>query len=214
LSTCTAIALTFFFATAIQKPSDTDKTALKPWAERVGKAVSREGWVVEAKGNEVIVRRTKPVALVKNWANSIDGKPTPAGEGTIQFALSFGPKMSADEYDRLAGINAASDKEFDRLKRELKLPHKFDDIIATTPEEKERLKTFREVTAKLPRHDLPDLYSSEHSIQFFHSNGWRYPAEKTISTECTEVVETLLRLFGLYNPAVANRSQAFGRYRK
>lgn len=192
-----------------------DEALSKRWAERVGKAVRRDGWTVEAKGNEVVVRRSKPVALIQVVPNSPDGKPTPAGEGTIQYALRFGPKLTVDEYDRLAAINAASDKEYDRLKHELKLPHKFDDILASTPEEKARLKAFRETTAKLPRHDLPDLYTPDQSVEYFHSsNGWSYPEDKAIGAECREVEQTLLRLFGMYDPAAASGNRGLGRQRK
>ncbi len=40
--------------------------------------------------------------------------------------------MSIDEYERLAAVNAASEKEYDRLRRAVDLPHKFGDFIAAT----------------------------------------------------------------------------------
>src|SRR5262245_46928033 len=72
------------------------------WAARVGKAVSRDNWSVEVRGNEITVRRDKPVRMARVLPNSPPGaKPIPDGERTIRFVLRFAPKMSVDEYDRL-----------------------------------------------------------------------------------------------------------------
>ena len=104
------------------------------WVTRV-KAVARDGWSVELRGNEITIQRSKPVAMVRVFANPAPGdKPIPDGEQTIKFVLRFAAKMSMDEYERLAAVNAASEKEYDRLHRAVGLPHKFDDFIATTPE--------------------------------------------------------------------------------
>jgi hypothetical protein len=183
------------------------------WVARV-KAVSRDGWSVELQGNEITVRRSKPVAMVRVLPNSADDdKPIPDGKRTIKFVLRFAPKMSMDEYERLAAVNAASEKEYDRLHRAVGLPHKFYEFLPTTPEEKKRVEEFRAAVAKLPRHTLPDLYTPDHSIYFLHSkDGWSSPADEAVVAECEDMEDTLMRFFGMYNPAAAARRQWVGEY--
>jgi len=183
------------------------------WVTRV-KAVARDGWSVELQGNEITVRRSKPVAMVRVLANAPEGaKPIPDGQRAIKFVLRFAPAMSMDEYERLAAVNAASEKEYDRLHRAVGLPHKFDDFVATTPEEKKRVEEFRAAVAKLPRHTPPDLYTPDHSIYFLHPwDGWSSPADEAVAAECRDVEDTLMRFFGMYSPAAAARRQRVGQY--
>jgi hypothetical protein len=185
----------------------------RKWVARI-KALTRDGWSVTLQGNEITIRRSRPVAMVRVLPNPAPGaKPIPDGERTIKFVLRFAPRMSMDEYERLAAVNAASAKEYDQLHRAVGLPHKFDDFIARTPEEKKRVEVFRAAVAKLPRHTLPDLYTPDHSIYLLHSwDGWSSPADKGVAAECRDVEETLLRYFGMYNPAAAARRQGVGQY--
>jgi hypothetical protein len=184
------------------------------WAARVGRAVARDNWSVEARGNEITVRRNKPVVMVRVLPNPAPGaKPIPDGEKTIRFVLRFAPKMSVDVYDRLAAVNAASEKEYDRLQRAVGLSHKFDEFTATTPEEKERVRAFRAAVAKLPRHTLPDLYTPDHSVYLLHPwDGWSSPADEAVAAECRDVQDALLRLFGMYDPVAAARGRGVGQY--
>lgn len=212
---CGSVAL-LLFAGANAAPVPEGKLPVaegKRWADRIGKAVCRDNWTVERKDDELVLRRTKPVAMVREFPNAMpDSKPVTDGERAIRFVLRFGPKISFDEYDRLAAVNEASAKEYDRLRGALNLPHKFDDFLATTPEEKKRLEEFRAATAKLPRHTLPDLYTLDHSVYVLHPwNGWSYPADKDIAAECREVEDVLMRLFGMYSPGAA-RDRSMGRY--
>jgi hypothetical protein len=67
-------------------------------------------------------------------------------------------------------------------------------------EEKERVRKFREAVAKLPRHELPDLYSPDHSL-FFHREPKGliinpFPTDKKIQVECTEVLQKMKSSFG------------------
>jgi hypothetical protein len=185
------------------------------WAARITRAIGRDNWAVEVKGDEITVRRKTPVAMVRIGPNAAPNtRPSPDGEKTIRFVLRFGPKMTLDEYDRLAAVNAASAKEYDRLHRAVGLPHKFDEFIATTPEEEARVKAFQEAVKKLPHHDLPDLYAPENNIHFFHTrDGWSYPADETVLAECKDVEDVLLKYFGIYSPEVAANRQSLGKYR-
>lgn len=184
------------------------------WVDRIGKSVGRDNWAIERKGNEITVRRTTPVAMTRMYPNAAPNtKPVQDGERMIQFVLRFAPKMSSDEYDRLAAVNEASEKEYDRLHRAVGLPHKFDQFIASTPEEKKRVAEFRSAVAKLPRHTLPDLYTPDHSLYFLHPwDGWSSPEDEEVAAECGEVEDVLMRLFGMYSPAAAAHSRAVGQY--
>lgn len=176
----------------------------KKWAARVEKAVARKGWTVEVKGNEITVRRDKPVEMVRELPNApFPGKPSPDGERTVRYVLRFAPKMTIDEYDKLAAVNATSDKEYDRLKQEVGVAHKFDDFSPRTDEEKKRVADFKAAVAKLPRHALPDLYTPDHSIYFLHPWDGSHPADEKVTAECDAVAGVLLRLFGMYSPSVA-----------
>ncbi|MBA4062373.1 MAG: hypothetical protein C0501_01455 [Isosphaera sp.] len=184
------------------------------WVARVRKAVGRDGWSVGLNGNEITVRRDKPVGVVDNppngtWRFQPEGKAD--REREVRFVLRFAPKLSADEYDRLAAVNAASEKEADKLFGTVRdIPHKFDDFLAKTADEKERVRAYREAVAKLPHHDLPDLYTPDHSI-FFHSteDGWSHPADKDILAEVLGVKDTLRAYFGVYDPRASSGGWGF-----
>lgn len=185
------------------------------WAARIKQAVGRDGWTVEAKGSAIVVRRTAAVAMERVAPNGPpDAKPTPDGERTVLFVLRFAPRVSADEYDRRVAVNAESDKAYDRLHAAVGLRSKFGQFAATTPEEKARVKAFEEEAAKLPRHDLPDLYSPDHGIYFsLPWDGFAYPSDEGVRAECRDVEETLVKLFGVYDPVAARGGRSVGSYR-
>jgi hypothetical protein len=185
---------------------------------RVTRVISRDEWSVERQENDITVRRIKPVAMARVQINApVQFEPRPpilCGEQTIKYVLRFAPKMSMNEYERLAVVNATSEKERHRLFDALKLTNKgFNDVIATTPDEMKRLAEFRATVAKLPRHTLPDYYTTDYSIFFLQSgDDWSYPVDKNISAECENVRDTLERYFGMYDPAAAARGRGHGQY--
>jgi len=185
------------------------------WAGRVRTAVGRDGWAVEVKGNAITVRRKAVVAMVRVAPNSPpDAKPTPDGEREVLFVLRYAPRVTADEYDRRAAVNAESEKAHDRLHDAVGLRSKFGQFLATTPEEKARVKAFEEEAAKLTRHDLPDLYSPDHSVYFsLPWDGFSYPADEAVRAECRDVEDTLVKLFGVYDPVAARGGRSVGSYR-
>jgi hypothetical protein len=192
------------------------KADAEKWVARV-KKLARDGWTVSLDGNEITVRRNKPTAFAYQPPNAMIGaKPLDGGQRTVRYVLRFAPKLTTDEYEKLAAVNETSDKEYDRLHRAVGLAHKFDDFIATTPEEKARVAAFREAVAKLPRHTLPDLYTPEYSVFFYQtgdggvSPGW--VADKDVRAECDDVLHTLLKYFGMYNLRAAAGGQGFGQY--
>jgi hypothetical protein len=185
------------------------------WTARVTKAVAGgDRWTVELRGNEITVRRNQPVKMVRSVPNSNDDKPMPDEERIIRFVLRFAPKMSLDEYDRLAAENAASAKEYERLERGVDdIGHKFDDFIAITAKEQDRVDAFHAAVAKLPHHTLPELYTTDHSIYFLIPwHGFSGPADKMVDAECQDVQERLMRFFGMYDPADAGNGRWVGQY--
>jgi hypothetical protein len=185
------------------------------WVERL-RHLTGEGWTVSASGNDLVIQRDKPVRFADGAPNQPD--PGPGGprlvQGTFKLTLEFAPRMSLDDYERLAAVNAASDQEKQKLTKALGLEYGWGGYRATTPEEKERLRVYREAVAKLPRHALPDLYSSDYSIFFFNREpGWLYVYDKDVAAECDKVQENLLRFFGMYDPKAATKERRLERAR-
>lgn len=198
----------FAIAQAQHKPTPAGWTlppaAAEAWARRV-RAFAPPGWTVSARGNEVIIQRDQPVNFAPMPINAPPLRPgekppePPLTRGNYRITLRFAPKLSQDDYDGRAAVNEASERERFRLEAKLNLVHKFDSYLATTPAEQARLQEFRAAKARLPWHDLPDLYSTDHSITWVQS--WHpltYVHDDKIFAECREVQQALLRLFGMY----------------
>ena len=191
--------------------ADADK-----WVARV-KKLARDNWTVTVTGNDITLRRDKPTAFVYLPPNSPEGaKPVDAGERNVRYVFRFAPKLSTDEYEKLAAVNEASEKEYDRLRAAVNLPHKFDEFIAKTDEEKARVQAFRDAVAKLPRHALPDFYTPEYSIYFYQTGdagfGAMWIADENVRAECNDMRDTLTKYFGMYNPRAAAGGTGFGGY--
>ena len=175
------------------------------------------GWEVESRGNSIVVKRLKPVPIIDIVPNApwMWNAPAqkPDREVAVSYSLRMAPKMSRAEYDRLAAINAASANEYHRLKLAVNVSHKFDEFVPTTPEEKARVKAFREAAAKLPRHELPQLYSLDHSVFVtLPLDGWSYFAPGAASDECRAVEASLSRLFGVYDSGLASEERLPGHH--
>jgi hypothetical protein len=214
-----AVVLSFAGRATAQPAPDwkLPKADAQKWVDRVKKVVARDNWTVTVSGNEITVMRDKPAAFVYLAPNSpANAQPMQAGERVVRYVLRFAPRMTTDEYEKLAAVNEASDKEYDRLHAEVKLPHKFDDFIAKTPEEMARVKAFRDAVAKLPRHDLPELYTPEYSIYFFQTGdggfGAMWIADEGVRAECDHVCKVLVKYFGMYDTHAAAGGKGFGRY--
>ena len=184
------------------------------WLERIKTLVGQEGWSVTATGNEMMIQRDKPAAMVL-WApnppDDKDNKGQPAGDLTLRLVLRFAPPMSSDEYERLAAVNEASQREQERLRREVRVAYKFDDFAPTTPAEKQRVAAYRAAVAALPRHALPDFYTPEFSVHYTRSwHGWSAPADKVVIAEWQQIEENLVRSFGVYDPLVVAERKTVG----
>ena len=184
------------------------RTDADAWARRVRALVPDKGWTVSVKGNDIAIQRDKPVqwaAWVFNLSGGEpEGKP-PLHEGPFRLTLTFGPKMSMQEHERLAAENVASDKEQERLRRGLAgITQKFEDYAPRTPEEQVRVAAYRDAVAKLHWTMLPDLYCQDYSLWLFISNNGNSsvygegPAE-----ECNKVHAAVLRFFAMYDPKTA-----------
>jgi hypothetical protein len=178
----------------------------------------RDGWKVTIQGNDLILQRDKPV----RFAHVVPNAPPPAPgqeekpdlhEGTYKLILRFGPRLSLDEYERQTLVNAETEREIDRLQGALNLRGKFGQFLATTPEEKARLKDYEQKVALLPRFELPDMYSTDHSITLFlPGDSFSYVYDKDAAAECHDVMENVTRYFGVYNFLAARGGTSVGRY--
>jgi hypothetical protein len=200
-------------ATPYQMPAE----ELQSWRERLSRFVGAHMWTVAVNGNQVVLRRKQPVAMVASLPNQQEGESewTPMGSADACYVIQFAPKLSLAEYDRLAEVNAASAAEEFRLRRVANVPHKFDQFVATTPEERQRLQTYRDAVAKLPRHELPVFYSPEQSIFIYRSwHEWDRPAENDVDDEIQRIEASLARVFGMYDAGAAGDGQSHIKFRK
>ena len=189
-------------ATPYQMPAE----ELQSWRERLNRFVGAHMWTVSANGNQVVLRRKQPVAMVACLPNQDVGESewTPMGNADVCYVIQFAPKLSLAEYERLAKVNAASASEESRLRRVANVHHKFDQFVATTPEERQRLRAYRDAVAKLPRHQLPLFYAPEHSVFIYRSwHEWDRSADDDIDDEIQGIETRLARLFGMYDAGAA-----------
>jgi hypothetical protein len=208
-------------AATLLAPAPEPWTLPRPEAEKYArrlKELLRDGWKVTIQGNDLIVQREKTVRFAHVLPNAEPDLPgreqkPDLREGVYKLVFRFGPKVSLDEYERQALVNAETEREIDRMRRALGLSYKFDDIIATTPEEKARLKAYREKVALLPHHELPDLYTPDHSIVLtLAGDGFSYVFDKDVAAECRDIEERLFRYFGVYDPVAARGGTRPGHY--
>jgi len=190
---------------ATSHDSTLPKTEAANLAKRVRKLMP-EGWTVTSRGDDIVIERSKPVQFARMEINApavVDKTAIRANdllESQYRLTLHFARKMSLEEFENLAAINAASAKERDRLAAQTGLTQKFGDFIATTQEEKERLTAYRKAEAKLVWHILPDLYTPDHSIHLLQSwSAWLYLYDKDVARECQDVRDVILKYFGMYD---------------
>ena len=222
----------FLAATHVAADGRPLELEMQRWVERIGRAVedavrsAAAGdklfgkskppvWSVSTAGDEIVIAREKSAEMGAWFPNapSADEPPTSLGEQPLRITLRFAPPTSMHEYERLAAINKQSADEEIRLRRVANLAHKFDDFIANTPEEKQRLKTYREAVAKLSKHQLPTFYAPEHSVYLTHHwHAWTSPIDKRVQAEIKAIEERLVACFGLYDDDSWSRNIPIGEY--
>ena len=177
------------------------------WANRIRKILPEKGWTLTLRGNDLVIQRNQAVEFVHHPAPNA---PPDIGEkeadkhlfkDTYRITLRIGKRISYDEYETRVAENEASSRKLDELRKTVhNIHHKFDDYLASTPDEKARLKKFREEEKKLVWHELPGLYSTDHSIRLYQSWTWDvYVHDKAARGECDEVTQAVLRFFGVYD---------------
>src|SRR5580692_13006209 len=79
------------------------KEDAEKWVKRI-RLLTGDGWTVSANGNDIIIQRCKAVRFGDGAPNQPDlGNREPRlVEGKFKLTLEFAPKMSLDEYERLA----------------------------------------------------------------------------------------------------------------
>jgi hypothetical protein len=192
------------------------RASLEQWAKRVRTLAPSEGWNVSIKEDAIVIQRNKPIQWQQyeiNGPGRTANEPPPKArlhDGVYRLTLKFGTKMPMAEYERLAAENAATSKEHDRLERGIRdIDHKFDQYVPSNDEEKKRLADFRAAEAKLKWHELPDMYCDEGSIWLLTSDdGWSSVYGDADREECDGVKQSVLRYFGMYDPAAAKDGRA------
>jgi hypothetical protein len=187
------------------------------WLARFRQVYCRApGWSVTAQGNEFVIQRGQPAAMQMTPDNGpMVQEPlhVPAGESKLRLVLRFGPKMSMDEYDRLAAINDASEHEREQLRARYHLI-KFDDSTPPRPDESKNVQEYREAAKKFPRQVLPDFYTPDYSIYYTHCwNAICSPVDKSLWEQWQGIEAQLIRGFGVYNSLVIDeRTSGVGQF--
>lgn len=201
------------------------------WAARLRK-LCPPGWTVSARGNSVIMQRERPVAFLSS-AHLINAGPKPLSEEEEQqererekqrvvvrdrvyrLTIEFGPRLSQDQYEKLAAANEATRRADWALRRKHKVEGgKFNIISSYTPEQKAREQAYRAEAKKLVWHQMPDLYSTDLRASLFHSWNWLEhldPKDEEAAAECSEVMQSLVNLFGVYDANAARGGSTVGR---
>jgi hypothetical protein len=181
----------------------------RKWMQRIERVLP-EGWTVTHQDELLLVERNKPVTLTNLINAPAIPDATDRGEldsttQTFRIRLKFAPRLSQDDYDKLAAENIATSAKVEQLRKSIEdIDHKFTQYVPATIEQKRRVAEYNSSVLKLPWHDLPDCYTTEQSI--FYDSGWPEFlsfADPSISEECAGVEAALLRLFGVYNLEVA-----------
>lgn len=193
------------------------KRDLDKWARRIREFLT-EDWAVSASGDTITISRNSPVEfIIDNKINrsfGVGGETKEQREareqkslfkGDYRITLRFTEKLSHDRHEELALQNARSWEQVERLRKTLiDITHKFNEYIAENEEEERRLKAYNDTVAKLPFHELPDCYCDEYGI--FYNSGWgelTVPYDNDVRTDCKNLEDTLLRLFGTYPATLA-----------
>jgi hypothetical protein len=179
----------------------------KELAKRI-KSLLPKGWTMVARGDTFIVRRLKPAQFycpinqpafpTKEAFLAYLRKHSP--ESKYELSLRFRPRVSHKEYAQLSAQNDQTSKRLEVMRDKLgHIPHKFDDYLPSTPEDKRLVREYQQAKAKLPRHRLPDMYSAQHSIYLTRVpvRGWEFVEEET-GQECNKVADNIRVLFKPY----------------
>ena len=186
------------------------------WALRVKKLCRSYNWTVTVKGNDIIMQRDEPVMFASTILNAppnIDPAKGPRFERIYRITLRFAPAMSLDEYEKLVAENKLRETEDRKLQRKYGVSKRFGEISAFTDEAKKRKQDYLEESKKLIFHRLPNFYTPDYSITYYHSWGWLEhidSGDANVDKECNGIEEAVAEYFGNYNYLVAIGSSSFG----
>lgn len=211
------IAVSFLCLVAITTAVNADDLAIA--AKRIREAAGDE-WRVDVCGREVVLELNRSVAFAYVELNAparAPGEVEPPVEThnkVCRITLKFGERLSAERYEKLRHDNQAMQATRDALEAKVAhISHKFDSYLPSNAVERRELAEYRRDVAALMFHDLPDLYSPEHGIRLYRSWSWdEYIPDETERAVVGEAQQTLLRLFGVYDPLAAFNHTSLGRF--
>ncbi|MSR57650.1 MAG: hypothetical protein EXS05_08255 [Planctomycetaceae bacterium] len=204
-------------ATELVEPAVLTDAEGDKWLKRLRAVVPAEGWNVTRDGDLFVIETMESVEL-KNYigvpAGSADEPPEAKQkrkrEGVFKrhyaIRLRFVSKLAQDDYDRLAAINLESARHVDELRKDLTgIPRAKLSYSPDNRQQEARLRKFNAAVRGLPYHELPECFSADFSV-FYGDN--RYPGieifDSAVREECEHVEGSVRRLFGSYDPRIAN----------
>ena len=128
-------------------------------------------------------------------------RPFPLGRPF--FWLRVKPFVSPEEYTRLKAENEAIEKRLDEMSEQMqrwRIAHKFDSFMPKNEEEKKKVDAYNNL--KNSRHDLPDFYFRNVSLEgptLWDSETFRTEAADWQQDQA-ETIKALLQLLSRYEP--------------
>ena len=182
------------------------------------------GWKIDVRGRDIVIEMDKPIAFANVDINApavfskAEAKAHEAAKTTTmkvcRYTLRFDNKLTKPIYEKLREENRAIEKRREALRAKVRhIGHKFDQYLPQNEVEKQQVEEYRQGLKKLISHDLPDLFSTDHSIRVYRSWSFgEYPHNKEVMMRISRLEQRLQKLFGVYDPMVIQNRTTFGRY--
>jgi hypothetical protein len=149
-------------------PVGAEQIAVPETVVRQARAAVPEGWTVEAKGDLLLVRRKKPVEVVRHLPNGpADGRGEPPHTAEeYVLAFRFVPYLSEAGYERRLAEIARREQDLEALRAKLRhVTNKFDEYLPDTPEDKKLVAAYEVAKKQLSGLRPPDYFTETHGIE-------------------------------------------------
>jgi hypothetical protein len=191
---------------------DADKHNVPDDVVRQVRAVLPDGWTVEAKGNQLTVRRKQAVQVVWIAPNAPDSgvaKEPPTRTETYTLTFEFGPRLDPEDYLRKKSEREKMGRDLSAMCAEMQrhIPHKFDSFIPDkeNADDVKQVKEYEEAKKRLEEFVLPDYFTDRHGVRqpYPPLGWWSHIASPEVSEECYFVRRKVILLFQPYEMTTA-----------
>ena len=217
-----SLAVAFVLGATVVQAADPILSAVEARLKRV----VPQGWSVKAEAKQIVISRDAPtkfatvivngpaVSTVEEQKQAAEQTRSTLHEQPYRITLVAASLISLADYDKLKSENDASSARREAMQRKIAhITHKFDDYLATAPEDKKLLAEYRAQEKELRFHDLPDLYSTDAAFQVRTSwrVDWEYVHDPKVQRECQDAWDAVTKLLGMYDAEAAAHRTSLGR---